>query len=179
MNKAVFFDRDGTLIVDKGYLADPEGVELYHDAGETLRALRDAGYLLFVITNQSGIGRGFFTEEEYKKVHARFMECVANVGAKIDATAYCTHAPEERCACRKPKTLLLTQLAEAFNIDVPASWVVGDKMSDVMLGKNAGAQSILMLTGYGAHEATRDDAKPFFKAKTLTEVQDHILSGGA
>jgi D-glycero-D-manno-heptose 1,7-bisphosphate phosphatase len=152
LRPAVFIDRDGTIIVEKVYLSDPEGVELTPGAVDAMRALSDAGFALVVITNQAGIARGLYTLEDYHAVAARLTQVLAEGGVRIDGTYYCPHHPEWTgpCPCRKPGTGLYLEAAEALDIDLAASFYVGDKLTDVQPGLTLGGQGVLVRTGYGA-----------------------------
>ncbi len=142
---AVFLDRDGTLIEDVPYLADPSGIRFLPGAAEALVRLRRAGFARVLVTNQSGIGRGFFTEDRLREIHAELEGRLAGVGASLDGIYYCPSAPsEEDCPDRKPAPGMLLRGAVELGIDLDASWMVGDKMSDVMAGLNAGCRSILL-----------------------------------
>jgi D-glycero-D-manno-heptose 1,7-bisphosphate phosphatase len=160
MPPAIFLDRDGTIIREAEYLADPAGVELLPGVVEGLRALRAAGFLLIVVSNQSGVARGYFTEETVKKINQRLRDLLAREQADVDAVYYCPHyakgnvtAYAIECECRKPKPGLILTAQKEWDIDLAHSWVVGDKDADVLLGKNAGTKTALVLTGYG--EKTR------------------------
>jgi len=146
---AIFVDRDGCLIVERHYLADPELVELIPGAAAALRSAREAGYLLIGLSNQSGVGRGRFGEDELAAVFARLHALLDAEGAALDGYFYCPHAPEEGCVCRKPEPGLLAEAAEYFVWDERRSWTVGDKISDLDLGLRAGLGSVLVRTGYG------------------------------
>ncbi len=149
--RAVFIDRDGTLILEKDYLADPEGVELIPGTFEALRGLREAGFGLITDTNQSGIARGYYTEDDYRAVAARVNELLDEAGAPVDATLHCSHHPDVTgpCSCRKPGTGLYVRAAKAFGLDLRASYYIGDKQSDVLPAVALGGQGILVRTGYG------------------------------
>ncbi len=135
--RALFLDRDGTLIVDVGYPSEPARVELIAGAAEALRSMsRD--WLLVVISNQSGIGRGLVTPEQATAVHDRFVAAFAEAGVAFAAFYYCPHAPEANCACRKPAPGMLLDAAEELGIDLASSIVIGDKASDVEAGRAAG-----------------------------------------
>jgi D-glycero-D-manno-heptose 1,7-bisphosphate phosphatase len=142
--EAVILDRDGTIVVDRGYLADPAGLEFLPHAAEGLRMLYSAGYRLVVITNQSGVGRGMFPVECLHAMNARLEAMVREAGARLDGIYWCPHAPDSRCACRKPAQALLIQAARDLNFDAAAATVIGDKMSDVEFGRRAGAATILI-----------------------------------
>lgn len=146
----VVLDRDGTIIADKHYLADPRGVELLPGAAEGLARLARAGLGLVVATNQSGIGRGYFGEPDMHRVNARLSEMLAEHGVRIERYYFCPHGPDEACACRKPCTGMLDAARAELGLDPAQAFVVGDKVSDVELGRRAGAVSILVRTGKGA-----------------------------
>jgi len=137
--RAVFLDRDGTLIRDPGYLKDSGAVEVLPGVRAALERLAQAGYLLVVVTNQSGIGRGYFTEEEYREVTAAFVRELA-VG--LTAIYHCPHAPEENCTCRKPAPDLLFRAAAEYDIDLDRSWMIGDREWDSLAGLNAGCRAV-------------------------------------
>lgn len=158
---AVFIDRDGTIILEKVYLSDPDGVELVPGAVEGLKTLRDAGFALVVVTNQAGIARGLYTTADYEAVAARLTDQLAEHDLRVDATYYCPHHPDVTgpCACRKPGTGMYEAAAEAHGLALAESFYVGDKRSDVEAAHALGGQGILVRTGYGReHEAeVRDD----------------------
>lgn len=161
--RAIFLDRDGTILREAHYLADPEGVELVPGAGEALTALRAAGYRLIVVTNQSGIGRGLYTEAEYRAVASRVNAVLADVGVRVDRTYYCPHATGGSmiCNCRKPALGMYRRAEAELGIDLAASWYVGDKVSDVRPALSVGGRGILVRTGYGAdHEARVPEGVP-------------------
>lgn len=169
MNKAVFLDRDGTIIKERKYLSKPEGVELFEDAAESLRELRRSSYLLFIVTNQSGIGRGYFSEEDYNKVQEHLIRLLEQEGISIEKSLHCPHKPEDNCDCRKPKTGSISKVIDDYNIDCASSWVLGDKLSDVGLAKNIGASSILLLTGHGNEESLKAE-EGVVQARSLSEA---------
>jgi histidinol-phosphate phosphatase family protein len=144
---AVFLDRDGTLIDDVGYISDPEDVRLVSGAAEALRALRDDGFALVVVSNQSGIGRGVTTQEQADAVHRRFLEELERAGAGIDATYYCPHTPEDGCTCRKPLPGLILDAARELELDLERSTMVGNSEVDVAAGEAAGTRTILLGEG--------------------------------
>lgn len=145
----VLLDRDGVIIEERIYLADPAGVALVPGAGLALKELAGLGCGLVVITNQAGVGRGFFDGAALDRVHARLAELLANEGVRLDGIYVCPHHPNDGCACRKPKTGLLEQARREHGFDPAKSFVVGDKAIDVEFGKNAGATTLLVRTGYG------------------------------
>lgn len=149
----VALDRDGTLITERHYLSDPDQVELLPGAAEGLRQLRTIGLGLVVITNQSAIGRGLFDEARLEQIHQRLRELLAAEGVQLDGIYFCPHRPDEDCACRKPRTGLMELAARELGFDPAAAFVIGDKPCDIELGRNVGATTFLVRTGYGAqHE---------------------------
>jgi D-glycero-D-manno-heptose 1,7-bisphosphate phosphatase len=153
--RAVFLDRDGTLIDDVGYICDPEDVRLVPGAADALRALRDAGFRLVVVSNQSGLARGLITEEQADAVHERFVQELERTGAQIDAAYYCPHAPQDGCDCRKPLPGLLVDAAQELGLDLEHSFMVGNSDVDVAAGEAAGARAILLADGTDWPEAVR------------------------
>lgn len=154
LRPAVFLDRDGTLIVEREYLADPEGVTLLPGALEALGLLRDAGFMLVVVTNQSGIARGLYGVEEYHAVARRVERLLGSRGIRLDGTYFCPHHPDVTgpCPCRKPATGLFRAAAEDLGLDLAASFFVGDRFRDVLPALELGGTGILVRTGYGAQE---------------------------
>ena len=143
--KAAFVDRDGVIIADSGYLYRPETLVLLPGAIEGLQRLQAAGYLLVVITNQSGIARGFYTEADYRRFTAHMQQCLASEGVQLAAVEFCPHLPDAQiaryrrdCDCRKPRPGMLQRAAAALNIDLACSILVGDRASDIQAGRSAG-----------------------------------------
>lgn len=143
---AVFLDRDGTVMEDRGYLSDPEGVRLLPGVSDALRRLRDAGFLLVIVTNQSGVARGLFDRACVDRVNARLRRQLQVEGVEIDGVYVCPHGPDADCACRKPAPGLLMEAARDLDIDLARSYMVGDKDSDAEAGREAGCRSILLAT---------------------------------
>ena len=156
--RCVFLDRDGTVIAEKHYLRDPAGVELLPGAAAGLRRLRDLGYRLVILTNQSGVGRGYFRQEDVDAVHARLGALLADEGVRLDGIYCCPHRPKDRCACRKPATGLVERACAELGLDPRTSIMIGDKASDIELGARCGMKTILVQTGYGAGETCAPDA---------------------
>lgn len=132
--KAAFLDRDGTLMIDRGYLGDPDGVELLPGVIDALKTLKSHGYLLIIVSNQSAVGRGMHPLEAIDAVNARMEQLLAAEGVQLDAILYCPHAPEEKCECRKPKPGLLLEAARRFNLDLAQSVMIGDAVRDIEAG---------------------------------------------
>ncbi len=149
-SKVLFLDRDGTLIVEKNYLSNPDDVELCDKAIEGLKGFLNHGYRIVVVTNQSGIGRGYFSVEEMKRVHKKIDFLLSKYGIRIDQYLHCPHVPDVNCSCRKPKIGMLDSVISKEQIDWKHSLMIGDKSCDIEFGKNAGMTSILVKTGYGA-----------------------------
>ncbi|MGC8761831.1 MAG: D-glycero-alpha-D-manno-heptose-1,7-bisphosphate 7-phosphatase [Bryobacteraceae bacterium] len=177
MKPCIFFDRDGTLIEERNYLSDPDQVVLIPGAAEAVRLARGAGYLTVVLTNQSGVGRGYFTLEDVERVNARMLELLLREGAEIDGIYVCPHAPEEGCGCRKPRTGLVERAARELGIDVGASWMVGDKAADLELARNAGMRGVLVQTGYGSEAAAQLSGGETLSAANVLEAVRRIVSG--
>ena len=151
---AVFLDRDGTIIQEGEYLSDPEGVSLLPGAAQALRLLRDAGFALVVVTNQSGLARGYFTLAQYRAVTRRMEELLSQNGAALDAIRFCPHHPQISgdCICRKPAAGMHRDAALDLDLDPARSFFVGDRISDLLPALELGGEGILVRTGYGAEE---------------------------
>lgn len=156
MARALFADRDGTIIVDAGYPSDPSQVALMPGAADALRALRARGLRVVVVSNQSGVARGLLTEADVWRVHQRMLSLLEARGATVDAVYYCLHGPDDGCACRKPKPGLLLRAAREHGIDLGGSLVVGDKVSDVEAGHAAGCATALLFSPEGGAAKAAD-----------------------
>lgn len=146
---ALFLDRDGVVNADRHYLADPNEVEILPGVSEAMIRAQQAGFWLIGVSNQSGLGRGIFTQDDFHAVMRQLDLLLKQQGIAFDAFFYCPHAPGEDCLCRKPLPGLLDEAAKVLSFDLQTSWVVGDKKSDVALGRQAGMGGILVRTGYG------------------------------
>jgi D-glycero-D-manno-heptose 1,7-bisphosphate phosphatase len=166
----VILDRDGTIIIEKDHLSDPDAVELIRGAGAALRRLADLGLGLVVLTNQSGIGRGLFDLVRLDAIHARLEALLAAEGVRLAGIYFCPHHPEEGCACRKPRTGLLERAARELGFEPRRAFVVGDMASDVGLGSAVGATTLLVRTGHGAREAERGSACPDYVVGDLADA---------
>ena len=151
MKKAIFLDRDGTIIADKGFVHKGEDLELLPGAAQAIKMAKEAGFLVVVITNQSGVARGYFSEEDVKTLNHHLNRILAREGARVDAFYYCPHHPEatvkayrQVCSCRKPQPGLLLLAAKELGIDLSRSWMIGDSPRDVEAGKQAGCRTILL-----------------------------------
>ena len=156
LRPAIFLDRDGTVIREIDYLADPDRVELLPGAIEGLQTLRDAGYALVLVTNQSGVARGLLTLDVLDAIHGRLVELLAPAGLVLDAIEFCPHHPtagtapfRRTCGCRKPLAGMLLHAGTQLDLDLPRSWMIGDAVRDLEAGTAAGMPSILVRTGKG------------------------------
>ena len=170
LTPAVFLDRDGTLMHDTGYVSDPALVEVYPGVSEALVRLKAAGFKTIIVTNQSGIPRGYFTDADFHKVQARFEELIGP--GLIDAVYYCADHPDAATERRKPGPGMLLEAARNHGIDLVRSWMIGDRVGDLEAGKRAGVRAILVRTGEGAKADGRGAA---FVAESLVEAVDFIL----
>jgi D-glycero-D-manno-heptose 1,7-bisphosphate phosphatase len=158
MKRAVFIDRDGTINVEKEYLFRAEEFEFIPGAAKAIRLLNEAGFLVVVVTNQSGVARGYYAEEDVHLLHRHIAVQLEKEGARVDAWQYCPHHPSGRgsyalpCRCRKPQPGMLREAAARFDIDLGASIMIGDKLVDIEAGRAAGCRTILVRTGYGREE---------------------------
>lgn len=168
----VAFDRDGTLIAEKNYLADPDQIELLPGAREAVDRLRAAGYGLVVITNQSGVGRGYFGMDAVRAMNQRLEELLGS----FDGIYVCPHAPADQCDCRKPKPGLLQQASNDLRFVASDCVVIGDKDVDVGLAHNAGGKGVLVTTGYGAGHLAAGRVQPDFVAADLLTAVQWVLS---
>ena len=159
--KAVFLDRDGTIARDVNYCRRAEDFEILPSVPQAIRLLNQRGFKVVVVTNQSGIARGYFTEANLLQIHQYMKEELAKHGAQVDAIYYCPHHPDDGCRCRKPKPGLLVKAAQDLGIDLGRSFVIGDAGRDIEAGKAAGCQTVLVTNG----ASTGND---------ITEPPDHI-----
>jgi len=171
MNRAVFLDRDGTIIAEKNYLHKMEDVEILPGAPQALKRLQDAGFKLFIVSNQSGVGRGYFTLADVEKVNAHVCREFARAGVRFENIYIAPEAPDEPSRGRKPAPQFLFDARDEFGIDLPRSCVIGDKLIDLECGWNAGVkQCILVRTGYGA-ELERQSADKLGAAVVVDDLR--------
>lgn len=170
--KAAFLDRDGTLIEEVNFLSRVEDLRVYPYSFEAVKLLKDAGWLVIVVTNQSGIGRGVFEESAMHEIHDAIQTQMDNM---IDAFYFCPHLPCDGCNCRKPYRGMLDAAMADFSIDLPGSWMIGDKNIDVETGKNAGISSAMVLTGYGRAHSKDEDLRPDVLAENLLVAVQEAL----
>ncbi len=152
MNRAVFLDRDGTLNAEVGYVTHPEMLTLLPGAAEAVADLCRAGWQVFVFTNQSGIGRGLYTETDLAAIHAKLITEIETAGGTISGIYSCPHAPDADCDCRKPLPGLLYRAAQEHSLDLTECVVIGDSQRDIEAGQAAGCRTILVLTGHTTNE---------------------------
>ena len=187
MNRAIFIDRDGTLNEEVGYIDQPARLRLFPFAAEAVRLINTAGWRAILVTNQSGVARGLFSEEQLADLHQHLVAALAHEGARLDAIYYCPHHPTEGelpyrqdCDCRKPKPGLLIRAAQDFNLDLAQCFVVGDRYRDIEMAHRTGASGMLVMTGYGRDEYEQERASwpqaPEHVAENLLEAVQWILS---
>lgn len=183
---AVFLDRDGTINEEMGYINHPDRFKLLRGVGKAIKLLNDHKILVIVATNQSGVARGYFTEDLLKQVHQKMGKELSKYGAKIDKIYYCPHHPTEgsppyrkRCACRKPGIGMLKKAKNDFDLDIKKCYVIGDRFKDVKWGHQVGAKSILVLTGYGKGEYIYQshlwNDEPDYIAKNLYQAARWVI----
>jgi D-glycero-D-manno-heptose 1,7-bisphosphate phosphatase len=180
MHKAIFIDRDGTISEEVGYMYDASLYKTFSYSGPAIRRINESGMKAVLITNQSGVGRGYFDEAMVHRVHDILNSELRQHGARLDAIYYCPHAPDAGCECRKPQPGLLRRAERELNIDLNSSYVIGDKHVDVATAYSVGARAVMVMTGYGrteyeAHKA--DPQQPHYIASDLVDAVDAILSG--
>lgn len=151
-NRAAFLDRDGVVIEEVNYLSDPRRLRLIPGAAAAIRSLREAGFKVVVVSNQSGVGRGYFTKAALKRIDAKLRRELKKKGARLDAVCYCPHAPEDHCPCRKPKTQMLRRVQRRFKLDFDRSVFIGDATTDVKTARNAGCLALLVRTGHAGKD---------------------------
>ncbi len=188
MRPAIFFDRDGTLNEEVGYAGRAEDFHIFPAAAPAVRRVNQAGWAAVVITNQAGVARGLFPESAVAALHALLGERLAAAGARLDAFYYCPHHPEGAvaayarvCDCRKPQPGMLRQAAHDLDLDLAASWVIGDRRMDVAVARAVGARAAMVKTGYGARELADGDAlsaRPDLVADDVLAAVGYILQPG-
>lgn len=170
--RTVFIDRDGTLIEEVNFLSRIEDLRFFDYTDEAVRLLKENDYLVVIVTNQSGVGRGIYTESAMHEIHGKIQ---TDLTEKIDAFYFCPHLPTDGCACRKPNLGMIEAAQRDFTIDLESSWIIGDKAMDVETGFNAGIKTALVLTGYGRKDIEKLTRKPDIVAETLLEVVRKII----
>ncbi len=180
---AVFLDRDGTINVEKDYLHKVEDFEFIPGAPQAIKKLKDAGFLVIVVSNQSGIGRGYFNERDVDNLHGHLQSELAAHDTAVDAFYFCPHHPEKgqgaykvACDCRKGEPGMLLQAAAEHDIDLQNSFMIGDKLADIEAGRRAGCQTLLVLTGYGELDASEPTLSTVEKCLDLGHAVRSILA---
>lgn len=176
-NKAVFLDRDGVVILEKGYISSPEQLELYPFTREAITKLKEAHWKIYIITNQAGVARGVLTEEDLDLIHQRLLKLIP-----VDKIYYCPHHPDGKaglpysihCDCRKPEAGMIYKAAQENRIDLRQSYLLGDRASDIIAGKTAGLVTALVLTGYGAGE-NAEAISPDYVFADLLEFAEFLI----
>lgn len=176
MNKAVFIDKDGTLIKDVPYNVDLRLIEFEDYVFESLRRIQKQGYYLIIISNQPGIALGYFNETELEKVAKKIEKGLLEQSVALNGFYYCPHSAESQCMCRKPRPGLLFKAAKDMQIDLSASWMIGDILHDVEAGKRSGAKTILLDRGNETEWLYNECRKPDFLVKNFKEATDVILT---
>ncbi len=174
MVRAVFLDRDGTIARDVHYCSRPQDFELLRTVPEAVKLLNGHGFKVVVVTNQSGVARGYFTEATLSEIHRKMIDGLRRYGACVDAVYYCPHHPDDGCRCRKPGTALFRQAAGELGIDVARSYVVGDAPVDIEAGRALGSRTVLVTTGPGGWPDLPHP--PDHTASNLLEAAEWILS---
>ncbi|MEO5617911.1 MAG: HAD family hydrolase [Candidatus Eisenbacteria bacterium] len=183
LRAAAFLDRDGTLVREVGYLSDPRDIELLPGVPAALARLRAAGFALVLISNQAGVGRGYFSLARVYEAMAQLRRLLRRQGVELDAIYFCPHAPDAGCACRKPGIELLERAAEDLGLQLRASVMIGDKLLDVETGRRAGGLGLLVESGYGGEELARAadlgaEAQPDFVARDLSAAAAWLVEAG-
>ena len=166
--KALFLDRDGIINVDHGYVCKIEDFKFVEGIFDLVKLFTDAGYMIFVVTNQSGIGRGYYPEEDFTTLTEWMMKKFVDENIKIEKVYYCPHSPEEKCHCRKPEIGMIEQALAQYSIDLEHSWMIGDKQSDIALAQNANIGDSVYIGDTKSSEATLSfnslkEAKSYFQ----------------
>ncbi len=180
--RAVFLDKDGTLVEDIPYNVNPSLIRLTDGATEALKLLQDAGYAIFVVTNQSGVARGYFSEQDLSAVESTIRSLLLSSGILMDGFYYCPHHPQGmvapyaiECICRKPRPGLLLKAAHEHNIDLASSWLIGDILNDVQAGKEAGCRTVLLDNGHETEWDRSAGRQPDFTVANLLQAAQTIL----
>jgi len=173
MEPAVFLDRDGVIIVDKDFYFDIHTSEFFPDTILALLSV-DSRFRKVVISNQSGVARGLFTADDVDEFNEQLSRKLSAEGVHIDAWYFCPHGPDDGCVCRKPKPGMLVQAARELSLDLKNSWIIGDKTSDIMAGRAAGARTILVTTGYAGREPGSSTVNPDHSVDNLLQAVDLI-----
>jgi len=175
--KAIILDRDGTLIEDKDYAYKIEDFELLAGVIEGLKILKK-NFLLFIVTNQSGIGRGYYTDREFHIFNEHLIGILKENQIRIERTFYCPHVKADNCECKKPKIKYIREIIDGWNVDIKNSWVIGDHPSDILFGINAGSKTVYLISGHGKkhfHELEVEGIKPTMISSNFLNTAKKII----
>ncbi len=176
MNKAVFLDRDGTINVDYGYVCEPKKLEFMPGALEALRRIQKAGFLLLIVTNQSGIARGYFSERQYQEFEGFLLGRMGQEGVIVDKVYHCPHGEGGGCSCRKPLTGMFYQAAEEFQVDLGQSYAIGDKARDLSICEKEAVTGILYHEGQGAGSLKASGQESIVSLGSWQEIAEYICA---
>lgn len=174
MKKALFLDRDGVINIEKNYLYKIEDFEFFEGTFETLKKVQNLDYKIFIITNQSGIKRGYYTKEDFHKLNSWMVKEFEKNGVKISEVKFCPHGPDDNCNCRKPKTAMIDEILKKHDIDLENSWLVGDKNSDIKCAKNANIKNTIQVKS--GHKFDKNDSEADYICETIKDISDIILT---
>jgi D-glycero-D-manno-heptose 1,7-bisphosphate phosphatase len=172
----VLIDRDGTIIEECHYLSDPDQVRLIPGSAEAMRTLREQGLGMAIVTNQSGVGRGYFDLDRLEQINQRMCQLLASEGVHLDGIYFCPHTPDDLCGCRKPQPGMIEQARKELGFEPARCMVVGDRETDIELGRNVGATTFLVRTGYGTETVNNRSANPDYIADNLLDAARLITS---
>lgn len=172
MQKAIFLDRDGVINIEKNYLYKIEDFEFVNGVFESLKYLQDKGYKFFIITNQSGIARGYYSLKDFEKLNLWMLEEFAKNGITISQVELCPHGPNDNCTCRKPKTGMIDNILKNHEVDLENSWLIGDKSSDIKCANNANIKNTIQVQS--GHSFDEKDSIADFVAKSIKNIQQII-----
>ena len=172
MYKAVFLDRDGVINIEKDYLYKIEDFEFIDGLFDSLKYLQNLDYKLFIITNQSGISRNYYTKEDFNKLTLWMLNEFEKNGIKISQVEFCPHGPNDMCSCRKPKTGMIENILDNFSIDLENSWLIGDKTSDILCAKNANIKNTIQVKS--GHKFDKDKSQADFICNSIENINDII-----
>ena len=170
MSRLVLLDRDGTINVDYNYLSHPDQLKLFPQTADAIRIFHDLNLLVIVVTNQSAVGRGYFDLKRLYEIHDRLYAILRAAGTTINAIYFCPHSPKDNCHCRKPSTKMAEWASKDFDAELSKSFVIGDNVCDIQLGKNISATTVLVRTGHGAQVEQEKQIIPDYIVENLFEA---------
>ncbi|RXK10314.1 D-glycero-beta-D-manno-heptose-1,7-bisphosphate 7-phosphatase [Halarcobacter bivalviorum] len=172
MTKGLFLDRDGVVNIEKNYLYKIEEFEFFDGIFDSLKKIQKLGYKIFIITNQSGIGRGYYSVEDFEKLTSWMIKEFKNNEIVISQVEFCPHGPNDNCTCRKPKTGMIDKILEKHQIDLENSWLVGDKSSDIKCAKNAGISNTIQVKS--GHDFDENESEAKYICETIKDISEII-----